>query len=607
MSIGNTPIAEALPVIRQILRSRESGCNSVLPGRKPESACGDNRSRLPVGTTLLGAGTMNLFNRLRFGGKLGLMIGSALLGLSTFAVLSMLTLRAVRINSPMYQDIALAYQLAGDCYDPPASLVAALPPAIAAEDATTAEETRHYVELLKADHQAFEDSQKHYSQALADGPIREVLRQTAYPPGEAWFDIAEKEYIPALLAGDHALAHRIRLEKMNPLFAQHKAGNDKLSELTATWIPNQEKAAVEIIRARSIELGGLFLLVTGFLVGMGIAISRSIVVPVRRAVEVLNAMAHGDLDQRFDVNSQDEMQEMAQALNLTSESVRRVLDSVHEAAERSAAASTELAATAKETALRSRDQAHEMNQVATAMVEMTAAIAEVSSAALTAAASGNATESAADQGHRVMAETMQVIQRAVTTTGRASRQIEALGQSSEQIGRIVGVIDEIAGQTNLLALNAAIEAARAGEQGRGFAVVAGEVRRLAERTTAATKEIATMIEGVQQETSEAVRSMELGRAEVEAGLGSAQQCGGALNEIVQLARRAGGMVSQIASSTKEQTSVADQVTKSMHAIATFTQHATAAGEEAVVACNDLARLSTELELHLQAFSTGAAR
>ncbi len=549
---------------------------------------------------------MKLLNHLRFSAKLNLMTGVAVVGLVVFALLTYLTLRAVRINSPLYEDIALAYQLAGDCYDPPASLVAALPPAIAAEDATTPEETRKYVDLLKQDHQAFLTSQKHYSDVLPDGEIRRVIRDSTFPPGEAWFGIAESEYIPLLLAGDHDGARKLRIAKMNPLFVQHKAGNDKLAELTSSWIPNQEKSAAILIQARRLELGLLFVSIVVFVSGMGVAISRSIVVPVKNAVAVLNSMANGDLSKSFDVDSQDEMQEVAVALNQTIASFQRVLCAIHQAAERTAAASTEMASTAQETAQRSRHQSHETHQVASAMVQMTAAIAEVSSAANNAANSGSATESAADQGHRVVEETMQMIQRAAETTSLAARQIEALGQSSEQIGRIVGVIDEIAGQTNLLALNAAIEAARAGEQGRGFAVVAGEVRRLAERTTAATKEIATMIQTVQRETSEAVKSMEHGRADVEAGLLRAQQCGSALDEIVQLARQAGSMVLQIASSTREQTSVAEQVTKSMHSISDFNQHATNAGEESVIACNDLARLATELEHHLQSFSIGSA-
>lgn len=550
---------------------------------------------------------MTFLNRMRFSRKLGLMTGAAVTGIGLFAVLAFATLRAVRINSPRYEDIALGYQLAGDCYDPPASLVAALPPAIAAEDAATPQETSKAVDLLRQAHQAFDTSQKHYREALPGGAIRNLMSAESYPAGEEWFTIAEKEYIPALLAGDHEGARRIRIAKMDPLFATHKAANDKLSDLTADWIPSQEKAAASIIASRSLELGLIFAGMAVILVFLGLSISRAIVTPVRRAIHVLTAMAEGDLSVSLEVNSTDEMHEIAEALNRTIVSIRSVLSSLYLAAEKAAAASTELTATSEDTAMRARDHAQDTQQLAAAMVQMSAAIAEVSDPAQEASASGLATETAADQGQRVMEETMCVIKQAAQITSEAAGQIRSLGQSSEQIGRIVGVIDEIAGQTNLLALNAAIEAARAGEQGRGFAVVAGEVRRLAERTTQATREIGTMISSIQQETATAVHSVEGGRERVVAGLTKAEECGSALDEIVRLARAAGGKVQQIAAAASEQSSVANQVTKNMHSISAFTEHSTAAGEQTVAACSDLSKLSADLEHHVQRFNLGSAR
>jgi methyl-accepting chemotaxis protein len=549
---------------------------------------------------------VNLLRNVRFASKLTLMVSSAVVGLLIFAGLAMMTLRTVRISSPLYNDIALAYQLAGDCYDPPASLVAALPPAISAEDAETPQETQKYVDLLRAAHQAFDDSQKHYNDVLPPGPIRQVIHEQAFPPGQAWFALAEQQYIPLLLAGKHDEARRLRIDKMNPLFAQHKTANDKLSELTATWIPTQEASAGKLIRSRSIELAIVFLIMIAVISMLGFAISRSILVPLSGMLSVLRDMAQGNLCHTFESDSKDEMGEVATALAQTNSAFQRVLTAIHKAAESSAAASTQMTVTAEQTAVQSRNQSLEMQSVASAMVEMSAAIAEVSTSAQQAASSGSATQSAANEGHRLVVETMEVIQRAASTTSEAAQHIEKLGQSSDAIGSVIGVIDDIASQTNLLALNAAIEAARAGEHGRGFAVVAGEVRRLAERTTQATREIAGIIQSVQHETREAVESVERGRSEVEAGLERTSQCSLALDQIVQLAQRSEQMVLLIASSAGQQTSVAEQVTRGMHSISDFTTHATAAGEETVLACKDLTALATELEQQLQSFTMGSA-
>jgi methyl-accepting chemotaxis protein len=132
---------------------------------------------------------------------------------------------------------------------------------------------------------------------------------------------------------------------------------------------------------------------------------------------------------------------------------------------------------------------------------------------------------------------MRGIATAVTTT---TKKMEDLGKSSDRIGRIIAVIDDIADQTNLLALNAAIEAARAGEQGRGFAVVADEVRKLAERTTTATKEIAQMIRTIQADIKSTLRAMEEGTVQVEDGVQSTVQAGDSLREIIHTAEHAKG-------------------------------------------------------------------
>jgi len=545
---------------------------------------------------------MGFLSGMRFSRKLGLMTGAAVLGFSVFAALAFMTLQAVRINSAMYQSISLGYQLAGDCYDPPASLVAALPPAIAAEDATNAADTRKAVGLLLEAHRAFTASQQHYHAALPPGAIRDLMANDSAPAGEEWFTIAEQEYIPALLAGDHEGARRIRIQKMDVIFARHKAANDRLANLTADWIPTEEKHAAAIIRTRSIELGAIFAGLVLLLVVLGSAISRGIVRPVGKVLEALSAMAQGDLSHRLEVESADEMGEMAAAFNQTAESFRAVLTAISQAAAHTAAGSAELNATALDTTGRSSENAHEAQQVAAAMVQMSASIAEVTEAATSAANSGAATESAAQHGHRVVEETMSVIRRSAEVTAEAAEQIRALGESSEQISRIVSVINEIAGQTNLLALNAAIEAARAGEQGRGFAVVAGEVRRLAERTTQATREIGTMIETVQQRTSGAVEAMHAGQQQVSAGIAKAEECGSALKEIVSLAHEAEKKIRRIAVASNEQNSAAEEITRSMSSISQFTEHSSTSGEQIAAACGDLAKVAAELEAHVHRFS-----
>jgi methyl-accepting chemotaxis protein len=182
--------------------------------------------------------------------------------------------------------------------------------------------------------------------------------------------------------------------------------------------------------------------------------------------------------------------------------------------------------------------------------------------------------------------------------------MEELGKSSDQIGRIIGVIDDIADQTNLLALNAAIEAARAGEQGRGFAVVADEVRKLAERTTTATKEIAQMIKNIQDETKIAVGAMEQGTKQVEEGVASTAQAGDSLKEIIEMSEQVGEMITHIATAATEQSSATEQVNSNMDQIAKLVKESAVGAQQSAKACQDLSGLALDLQKMVGSFKLG---
>jgi methyl-accepting chemotaxis protein len=199
------------------------------------------------------------------------------------------------------------------------------------------------------------------------------------------------------------------------------------------------------------------------------------------------------------------------------------------------------------------------------------------------------------------------IGRIAASVSTSAQSMQQLGKSSEQIGRIVTVIDGIAGQTNLLALNAAIEAARAGEQGRGFAVVAGEVRRLAERTTQATKEIAAMVSSIQAETRKAVGQMESSTSDVSQGVAVTAQANTVLKEVILATEQLGSLITQIASASTEQAQAAESVNRSVETIAKVAAESASGVLDSARACEDLSHLANNMGELVRRFDLAGAQ
>lgn len=239
--------------------------------------------------------------------------------------------------------------------------------------------------------------------------------------------------------------------------------------------------------------------------------------------------------------------------------------------------------------------------VATASEEMAATSTDIARNCTMASQSAQEATSRAEIGSQVVQGTLRVMEQIAALVKNTATTVESLGARSDQIGAIVGTIEDIADQTNLLALNAAIEAARAGEQGRGFAVVADEVRALAERTTRATREISDMIKAIQQETGSAVQSMSVGVGEVERGSQEAARSGEALQSILDEVNQLTMEVHQIATAAEEQTATTTEISNSIHQVNEVVNKTAAGTRETISASNRLLLMSDEMSVTLATF------
>lgn len=332
---------------------------------------------------------------------------------------------------------------------------------------------------------------------------------------------------------------------------------------------------------------------------LGVSLSwtvlKSISLPVQAVARGLTALANGDLTTHVNIDSQDELGQMArnynQAVSRTQEAMKHVYETTIDVSNRS----ENIVQANEKMAQDLTQQANQVAHISNSIDEIALSIQEV------AQQSANATSSAQDAGVKASSggtivrntiEGMNAISEAVSAS---STSVSELGRRGTQIGDIINVINDIAEQTNLLALNAAIEAARAGEAGRGFAVVADEVRTLADRTTTATQEIAKSIEAIQSETQMAVERMESGTEHVSEGMILVTQAGESLDDIVAGTDVVSGMIDSIAAASEEQSQASAEVSKNVISVSEVSKNANSQASQTASSARELAQHAEQLK------------
>ncbi len=284
----------------------------------------------------------------------------------------------------------------------------------------------------------------------------------------------------------------------------------------------------------------------------------------KRLHDVMEKVSRGDLTVYLEPEGKSAIVDsLFTSINQMVDNIKQTIQQVSEAVDSTMSVSTQIAASVEEMSAGAEELNNQTNSIATSIDEMTKTIVETTHNTSSAAQSAKDAGIMADEGGKVVNKAVSGMETISTVVSQAAEKIIELGNNSDKIGEIIAVINEIAEQTNLLALNAAIEAARAGEHGRGFAVVADEVRKLSERTSSATKEIADMVQEIQSYTKQAVSSINEGTEEVKEGKILAEKAGEAILNIVEKTNKVVDEISQVATASEEQSSTSEQVSQNI--------------------------------------------
>ena len=380
-----------------------------------------------------------------------------------------------------------------------------------------------------------------------------------------------------------------------------KTYNLAIDAVEADVVLNNKYAAEE--GAHSLQMGHTLLMITCIMMAVtvllcaviGTVLTRLIVPPLQMATTALEQVAEKNLTVSVEARGEDEIGRLSTALNTTVSSMREALKSVAQGAETLSAAATELSVSSSQTSDNAQAQTSKINQIAAAAQEMTATISEIGHNAETASLASRESAEMARKGGTVMQAAATTMEEIAAATGTVEQKMDSLASRSEEIGKVVSVIQEISEQTNLLALNAAIEAARAGEHGRGFAVVAGEVRRLAERTKGATGEIAATIRSIQDETRETLSVMSQSHSAVHSGQSETAHARQSLEAIIASSHQVESQIQLIATAATEQAAASNEISESTSHISHIAMDNTHAAADTAQACKGLSELAANLD------------
>lgn len=450
------------------------------------------------------------------------------------------------------------------------------------------------VKSIEAAEKIIRDKWKAYLATSLDDNEKRVIAQIE--PLMQRGDVATARLKSLMSAGDTDEIAKFSASELYPAI-------DPITDAFGKLIEIQLTVARQVFDANTSQYARLRQVVVVVLLigsGLGVAVSwhlimHSVVRPLTQASDAVEAISQGDLTRPLPAARSDEVGAIIAKLARMQSGLRDLISGLRSSVEVVGSSANQLASSASASAKVSESQSDAASSMAAGVEELSVSIDQVDMHAREAKNVTAASGAMLDESGQIIQAAATGIRSIADAVNASAGSLEELQALSGQISSIVSVIREIADQTNLLALNAAIEAARAGEQGRGFAVVADEVRKLAERTTSSTLEIATMIDKIQQGARRAVAEMEAGVAKVNQGVDLAQKAGDSVGNIRTAGEQITRVVDEIGLSIKEQAAAARDIAKRVEHIAQASEENSASVAQTAASAHNLESLARDLD------------
>lgn len=531
--------------------------------------------------------------------QLFLLGGVTVLGLAIFGLIAFITLNKIMVNGPIYKNIVLSKDLISEINPPPEYIIEAYLTMYQAVDAVEENDPG----MLNTLHDRFRQLQKEFDERrafwrkeLPEGPVKELMMKKSSPPAADFFRYAEKNLFPALSAHNTLKAtEAVEVLKMD--YEMHRQAIDQLVKMAAAQNIRDEKSADEIIKKQEIVLVAIMIFTIALGGFFAFVLSKNLLLQIggepTYLAEVARKIADGDLTVKMDGSGT--MTGIWASMAVMIEGLTKLVVSIKTNAQTIAASGEQLSANADQMARGVANESGRTTQIATSANEMSQTVNDIARNASDIATEASGTGDLAKNGKKIVDQSVTESETIAAVVSKTAEKIINLNDQSKKIGEIVDVIKDIADQTNLLALNAAIEAARAGEQGRGFAVVADEVRKLAERTSSATSEVANIILAIQNEIRSAGDSMKETTEKVKTGVELSVQAGESLDAMVRNIETLQERVRQIAIATEEMSTTSETISSDIHDIATVAGEAASGSSQIAGLSTDLAKLAADLQ------------